>query len=445
MIKPVPITRARAGMWFHRLGGSGLHHAFVKNGFLLEARDIAVLAEGGVEELIIDTDKGLDVEDDGTAALAPATPETEAAEVEAAAPAEEAPASAPLPADDPPQGSDKASEMPAAVTVDAVAAPSPVVAPRVPRESMDQELHRARRICQDSKAQVVALFTDARLGRAIQPEAVMPMVEAINESVSRHPDALLSVVRLKNHDEYTYMHSVAVCALMVALARRLGLPEDQVRDAGAAGMLHDLGKAAMPLTVLNKPGALSDDEFKIMKAHPVRGYHMLVQSGSAPEAVLDVALHHHEKFDGSGYPHNLKGDAIGLMARMGAVCDVYDAITSNRPYKKAWGPAESLRRMVSWNGHFDELVLKAFIRSVGIYPVGALVRLESDRLGVVLEQGEGSLLAPKVRVFFNARKREPVFIKDIDLGAPDCGDRIVGLESADKWNFPNMERLWLSQ
>jgi putative nucleotidyltransferase with HDIG domain len=445
MIKPVPITRARAGMWFHRLGGSGLHHAFVKNGFLLEARDIAVLAEGGVEELIIDTDKGLDVEDDGTAALAPATPETEAAEVEAAAPAEEAPASAPLPADDPPQGSDKASEMPAAVTVDAVAAPSPVVAPRVPRESMDQELHRARRICQDSKAQVVALFTDARLGRAIQPEAVMPMVEAINESVSRHPDALLSVVRLKNHDEYTYMHSVAVCALMVALARRLGLPEDQVRDAGAAGMLHDLGKAAMPLTVLNKPGALSDDEFKIMKAHPVRGYHMLVQSGSAPEAVLDVALHHHEKFDGSGYPHNLKGDAIGLMARMGAVCDVYDAITSNRPYKKAWGPAESLQRMVSWNGHFDELVLKAFIRSVGIYPVGALVRLESDRLGVVLEQGEGSLLAPKVRVFFNARKREPVFIKDIDLGAPDCGDRIVGLESADKWNFPNIERLWLAR
>lgn len=445
MIKPVPITRARAGMWFHRLGGSGFHHAFVKNGFLLEARDIAVLAEGGVEELIIDTDKGLDVEDDGTAALAPATSANEAAEVEAAASAEEAPVPAPVPADEPSQGSDEASAVPAAVTADAVAAPAPVAAPLVPRESMDQELHRARRICQDSKAQVVALFNDARLGRAIQPEAVMPMVEEINESVSRHPDALLSVVRLKNHDEYTYMHSVAVCALMVALARRLGLPEEQVRDAGAAGMLHDLGKAAMPLNVLNKPGALSDDEFKIMKAHPVRGYHMLMQSGSASEAVLDVALHHHEKFDGSGYPHNLKGDAIGLMARMGAVCDVYDAITSNRPYKKAWGPAESLQRMVSWKGHFDELMLKAFIRSVGIYPVGALVRLESDRLGVVLEQGESSLLAPKVRVFFNARKREPVFIKDIDLGAPDCGDRIVGLESADKWNFPNMERLWLSQ
>lgn len=442
MIKPVPITRARPGMWFHRLGGSGFHHAFVKHGFLLEARDIEVLAEGGVEELIIDTDKGLDLEDDGalpadSAAAAPLdregdgdlTPET----VGVVAPTETDAATLDAGADD------------TSVAASPDAAPVAPAAPLVPRESMDQELHRARRICQDSKAQVIALFNDARLGKAIQPEAVMPMVEEINDSVSRHPDALLSVVRLKNHDEYTYMHSVAVCALMVALARRLGLPEEQVRDAGAAGMLHDLGKAAMPLNVLNKPGALSDDEFKIMKAHPVRGYHMLMQSGTASEAVLDVALHHHEKFDGSGYPHNLKGDAIGLMARMGAVCDVYDAITSNRPYKKAWGPAESLQRMVSWKGHFDELVLKAFIRSVGIYPVGALVRLESDRLGVVLEQGESSLLAPKVRVFFNARKREPVFIKDIDLAAPDCGDRIVGLESADKWNFPNMERLWLSQ
>ena len=425
MIKAVPIALVRPGMWFHRLGGSGFHHAFVKHGFLLEARDIEVLAEGGVEELIIDTEKGLDVEE-GAPVGDPTAPETQN-EVPAAGASE--------PATD-------------AASADVPAVESPVVVPdgpAAPRHSMDQELHRARRICQDSKAQVVALFNDARLGKAIQPEAVMPMVEEINDSVSRHPDALLSVVRLKTHDEYTYMHSVAVCALMVALARRLGLPEDQVRDAGAAGMLHDLGKAAMPLNVLNKPGALSDDEFKIMKAHPVRGYHMLVQSGTASEAVLDVALHHHEKFDGTGYPHNLKGDAIGLMARMGAVCDVYDAITSNRPYKRAWGPAESLQRMVSWKGHFDELVLKAFIRSVGIYPVGALVRLESDRLAVVLEQGESSLLAPKVRVFFNARKREPVFIKDIDLGAPDCGDRIVGLESADKWNFPNMERLWLSQ
>ena len=418
MIKPVPIARARPGMWFHRLGGSGYHHAFVRHGFLLEARDIEVLAEGGVEELLIDTEKGLDLEGaEGVVAEGGAAPSGSTAAM-------------------PPADAPTVAGGPSAV---------PVTAPPAPRSSMDEELHSARRLCLDAKAQVIELFNDARLGKAVHPDAVMPLVEEISASVGRHPDALLSVARLKTHDEYTYMHSVAVCALMVALARRLGLPDEQVRDAGAAGMLHDLGKAAMPLEVLNKPGALSDDEFRVMKSHPERGFEMLKASGGASEAVLDVALHHHEKFDGTGYPHRLQGDAIGLMARMGAVCDVYDAITSNRPYKKAWGPAESLQRMVGWKGHFDELVLKAFVRSVGIYPVGALVRLESDRLAVVLEQGEGSLLVPKVRVFFNARKREPVFIKDLDLAAPDCGDRIVGLESAEKWNFPNMDRLWLAQ
>ncbi|MFN3964845.1 HD-GYP domain-containing protein [Silanimonas lenta] len=424
MIKAVPIDRVRPGMWFHRLGGSGYHHAFVKNGFLLEARDIELLAQGGIEELLIDTTKGLDVEEAPAVAPGPVSPPPD----ELAPPPEPAPAAvAPPPAE----------------TVPPPAAPP--AAPLEPRTSMDLEMQRARQIREEARAQVVALFNDARLGRAIQPEAVMPLVEQVNDSVARHPDALLSVLRLKTHDEYTYLHSVAVCALMVALGRRLGLPEAQVRDAGAAGMLHDIGKAAMPLSVLNKPGALTDEEFRIMKSHPERGFEMLKQAGTASEAVLDVALHHHEKFDGTGYPHRLQGEDIALMARMGAVCDVYDAITSNRPYKRAWGPAESLQRMISWKGHFDERVLKAFIRSVGIYPVGALVRLESDRLAVVLEQGEGSLLTPRVRVFFNARKREPVFIKDLDLSAPDCGDRIVGLESAEKWNFPNLDRLWQAQ
>jgi len=384
MLKSVPIERVVPGMWFHRLGGTGYHHAFVKNGFLLEAGDIQLLAQGGIDALIIDTEKGLD--------LAPA-------------------------------------------------APAVLTCPT----AIEDEIHNARRLVQHGKEKVIALFGDARLGRAIDPESMMPLVDAINASVGRHPDALISVARLKSHDEYTYMHSVAVCALMLALARRLGLPETEVRDAGAAGLLHDLGKAAMPLEVLNKAGALSDEEFRIIKAHPQCGWEMLKPGGTAPEPVLDVALHHHEKIDGSGYPHGLAGAAISRMAKMGAVCDVYDAITSNRPYKKAWGPAESLQRMAGWKGHFDPDVFKAFVRSIGIYPVGALVRLESDRLAVVLDQGEASLLTPKVRVFFHARKREPLFLKDLDLAAPGCSDRIVGLESAEKWNFPHLDKLWLVQ
>lgn len=423
MLKPVPIERVAPGMWFHRLGGAGYHHAFVKNGFLLEAGDILLLAQGGIDELIIDTGKGLDV-----APEAPAPEPNAGEEAQAALPLGPAPTTAPETPPPPP-------------TAPAPAAPAVLACP----SAIEDEIQNARRLVQQGKEKVIALFGDARLGRAIDPESVMPLVDAINASVGRHPDAFISVARLKSHDEYTYMHSVAVCALMLALARRLGLDEAGVRDAGAAGLLHDLGKAAMPLEVLNKPGALSDEEFRIMKAHPQRGWDMLKLGGTASEPVLDVALHHHEKIDGSGYPHGLAGEAISRMAKMGAVCDVYDAITSNRPYKKAWGPAESLQRMIGWKGHFDPEVFKAFVRSIGIYPVGALVRLESERLAVVLDQGEGSLLTPKVRVFFNARKREPIFLKDLDLGAADCGDRIVGLESAEAWNFPHLDKLWLAQ
>jgi HD-GYP domain len=141
---------------------------------------------------------------------------------------------------------------------------------------------------------------------------------------------------------------------MIALAKQLKLKEDQQRLAGLAGLMHDLGKAAIPLKVLNKPGKLTDQEFTVVRSHPVEGFHMLKEGGNIPEAVLDACLHHHEKVDGSGYPDKLKGDGISVIARMTAICDVYDAITSDRPYKRGWDPAESLRRMADWtNDHFD--------------------------------------------------------------------------------------------
>src|SRR5690606_37008692 len=149
-------------------------------------------------------------------------------------------------------------------------------------------------------------------------------------------------------DEYTYMHSVAVCALMAALARTLGLNEAEQREAATAGLLHDVGKMAIPIEILNKPGRLTDDEFRLIMTHPDAGYVMLMRGGLVPNVALDVCLHHHEKFDGSGYPHGLQGDGISLQARMGALCDVYDAVTSDRPYKKGWNPAEAIHRMAQW-------------------------------------------------------------------------------------------------
>ncbi len=263
------------------------------------------------------------------------------------------------------------------------------------------------------------------MGRAIDTAATQRLVEEISDSVTRNPGALISLARIKTADDYTYLHSVAVCALMVALARQMGLSEEDTRAAGHAGLLHDLGKALMPMDVLNKPGKLTDEEFAIVKQHPVEGHRLLLEAKGTHEVTLDVCLHHHEKMDGSGYPDHLPAEQISRFARMGAVCDVYDAITSNRPYKAGWDPAESLRRMAEWTqGHFDPAIFQSFVKSLGIYPIGSLVRLASGRLAIVVEQSARSLLAPRVKVFFSTRSNARLPPEIVDLSRPGSTEKI---------------------
>lgn len=390
-------------MYIHEFCGSWMDHPFWRGRFLLDnERDLQRVRDSDVNEVWIDAAKGADV----VAGQASQTVEEVEAETEA--------------------------------RLQAVAE---VRMPPV-RASLDQEVQRALRLCAQSKAAVVEMFSDARMGRAIVLEQVTQLVQEISDSVLRHPNALISLARLKTSNEYTYMHSVAVCALMIALARQLGLSEEQVREAGEAGLLHDIGKMAIPDSILNKPGKLTDNEFGTMRGHPEKGAQMLLDCGQVSALVLDVCLHHHEKFDGSGYPHRLAGEQISLFARMGAVCDVYDAITSNRPYKTGWDPAESIRKMAEWKGHFDPQVFQAFVKSVGIYPVGALVRLDSGRLGVVMEQHDKSLLTPKVKVFFSARTKMAIPREVVDLATLAGRDKIVAREAPEDWGFRNLDELW---
>ncbi len=403
MLKCIAVTDVRVGMYIHEFCGAWMDHPFWKSKFLLNSeKDLQRIKASSIGELWIDVSKGLDVEV-GTVSV---SPEEVAAEAEAA-------------------------------LLAAVQTPPVNLA-----VSMEDELQRAARLCERSKAAVVSMFSDARMGQALQFEQAGELVEDISDSIMRHPNALISLARLKNADEYTYMHSVAVCALMIALARNLGLNEGQVREAGLAGLLHDIGKMAIPNEVLNKPGKLTDNEFATVRDHPEAGSRMLIASKQVSALVLDVCLHHHEKVDGSGYPHRLAGEQISLYARMGAVCDVYDAITSDRPYKRGWDPAESIRKMAEWKGHFDPVVFQAFVKTVGIYPVGSLVRLESGRIGVVLEQQAKSLLAPRVKVFFSARSKTPIPQETLDLSKLVGRDKIVGRESAEEWGFRNVEELW---
>ncbi len=403
MLKKIPIEQLRLGMHLHALEGSWLDHPFWKTKFVLrEQGDLDKLIASGVQACWIDSSKGLDVEPQPVVPAPSTVPPVPAAAFKPAAPAVLTQAS-----------------------------------------SMSQEVKRAALVVAKSKQAVAALFNDARLGNAVDAECCLPLVDEIASSVYRNPGAMISLARLKTHDDYSYMHSVAVCALMVSLARQLGMDDAATRDAGLAGLLHDMGKAVMPMDVLNKPGKLTDDEFKIMKAHPLRGYEMLREGGTATESALDVCLHHHEKIDGSGYPHGLRGDQISLLAKMGAVCDVYDAITSNRPYKNGWDPAESIRKMAEWRGgHFDDVVFQAFVRSLGIYPVGSLVRMQSGRLAVVCEQNPASLVSPKVKVFFSTRSQMHIPPELLDLSSGACSDRIAARESNAQWKFTHLDELW---
>ena len=428
MLKKIPVDQARLGMHLHAMEGAWINHPFWKTRFVInDPEDLRKLASSSVREVWIDITKGLDV-----APPEESLPTPLPAAASHASHAPHAPHAPHVPHTPHASHASHASHAPHP--------PAPAQS-RPAQRSMADELHEAAAICNRSKTAVLSMFREARLGHAVDAESCLPLVEEISNSVTRNPGALVSLARLKSQDEYTYMHSVAVCALMVALGREVGMDDDACRSAGLAGLMQDLGKAAMPMEVLNKPGKLTDEEFALIKGHPERGHEMLLEGRGANADVLEVCLHHHEKVDGSGYPHQLAGDQILPLARMGAICDVYDAITSNRPYKAGWDPAESIARMASWQGHFDAALFNRFVKSLGIYPVGSLVRLHSGRLGVVVEQNAAALTAPVIKVFFSTKSNMPISVQRLDLTGGS--DRIVGRESVAKWGFKNLDALWV--
>ena len=404
MLKRIAVADLRLGMHLDRFEGAWVDHPFWRVRFVLdEQKDVQAARDSGVRECWIDIAKGLDV-------------------ASAAAPTEDVPGRAP-PAPAP------------AVRPASLPAPAPI--------ALADELDRAAALCRRSRAAVTSMFAEARMGHALDAEQCQGLVQEISESVARNPGALISLARLKTADDYSYMHSVAVCALMVSLGRGLGLDDAACREAGLAGLLHDLGKAVMPPEVLNKPGKLTADEFAVIRTHPERGWELLRTGQVVSEAVLDVCLHHHERVDGGGYPGGLDGERITLLARMGAVCDVYDAITSNRPYKAGWDPGESIAQMATWQGHFDPAVFAVFVKSLGIYPTGSLVRLVSGKLAVVVEQNPQSLTLPTVKVFFSTKANLPLPVQLIDLTR--SSERIGAREPRKDWNFPQIEGLWAGE
>jgi len=395
MLRQIKIEQLRVGMFITNLDCGWMDHPFVISKFLIRNDDqIRKIFRAGIRAATIDCSRGLDIDFAPTVEEAKQTIEDE---------------------------------------VVALAKKQSVVR----RTTIQDELERAVVVRRQAVGLVKAVMQDARLGRAVELDRVSPLVEDITESVFRNPSALLGLLQIKSKDDYTFLHSVSVCALLVAFCRARSLDSEMIYQAGLGGLLHDVGKALVPDHILNKPGRLTEEEFSIIKRHPKDGFDILTNTDGIGAIPLDITLHHHERRDGSGYPDKLPEGEISELAQMAAIVDVYDAITADRCYHKGMSPAEALRKMYEWSKfHFDPALTQEFMKCVGIYPVGTLVLLESGKLGVVIEPHESSLLTPKVNVFYNTKSKVYVRPHLVDLSKRlgfGGGDRIVSYESPEKW------------
>ena len=403
MIKKVSKIDLRLGMFIHDLNCGWMEHSFLRNSFMLRKdSDLQKIMDSGISEVYIDTVKGIDAS--GSPTLG---------EVQADLAARMLDLSSPKP---PPGG----------------------------HTTHLEELGFAKKIQQEANKVIHSVLGDARLGRQIQVERLQPVVAQITESILRNPGTLVSLGRIREGDTYTFQHSVSVCTLLVSFCHYLELSPEIIHEAGIGGMLHDIGKMRVPDHILNKPAKLTDEEFAIMKEHVTLGLEILRGTPGISRTVIQVAGEHHERFEGSGYPEQLRGGEISQLGRMAAIVDVYDALTSNRIYHKGMEPPAALTKLFEWSDHhFDAELVQHFIQAIGIYPVGSLVKLASNRLGVVMEQSAQGLLSPKVRVMYDIPRGRRLSPVDIDLADPACDDSIVCNEDPEVWGQNPFEYLTL--
>ncbi|MFK3692225.1 HD-GYP domain-containing protein [Agrobacterium tumefaciens] len=207
---------------------------------------------------------------------------------------------------------------------------------------------------------IAETFSVAGGGGCVSFEGMTAAAGKISNAIQANPAVFIGVTRLKSKDETTFVHSVSVSGLMILFSNYLGLNKETVNLLGVCGLLHDIGKVEIPSSILNKTEGLSIEEREIINLHPVFGRDILSRDGQMPEMVLDVCFNHHERIDGGGYPSGRAGGEISLYARIAAICDVYDAVTSVRPYKKPWTANDALTWMLRRDGHFDIQLLKKF-------------------------------------------------------------------------------------
>jgi len=303
------------------------------------------------------------------------------------------------------------------------------------RAVVKAEIEQAKAIFNESKDIQKELFSQALSGTAVDLEPVIAVTNKSVDAIFNNPDSLACMVNIREKDEYLLEHSVAVSVYITIFAHYLKMTREIVQHLSVGAFLHDIGKIKIPDEILNKPGKLTDEEFTIMKAHANHSIDIIKKTPGISKLSLEVAALHHEKLNGEGYPFQIKGDDINKYGRMIAICDIFDALTANRVYKKGFphNKSFSILRELAKSNHLDSTLVDQFIQCVGVFPIGSLVQLESKKLAIVEQRNNNDPIKPKVRSFYSVKLNQYLDTQDIDL--TDSDDFIVKSVRAEEFDL----------
>jgi HD-GYP domain-containing protein (c-di-GMP phosphodiesterase class II) len=243
------------------------------------------------------------------------------------------------------------------------------------------------------------VFEQTKDGRPSKDCHLKETIEKIIDEIWVKPDVIYNMIDLKVFDDYTYYHSVNVFVLSVIIGISLGLKKDDLYNLGLGAILHDIGKVFIPKEIIYKNGKLTQEEFEIMKSHSEKGCMYLRKNWNVTMESTVGVLTHHEKYNGTGYPYKLKSDKIPEYGKIIAVSDVYDALISDRPYRKAIIPSEAMEYIMGGSGiYFDYEIVSAFFKKVMPFPVGTTVKLSNGLTGIVAENYSSNGLRPKIKI-----------------------------------------------
>jgi len=359
-LKKITIDELAVGMYVHAIADQQGNLSVKSQGRVVKPSVIDSLKRKGVRTLVIDLSKQLDAEDD------------------------------------------------------APVAEEPIQAPDE-RVSFASEIDKANSIHKQGKRLQKTLLKAVQKGLPFDEQIPREFAKNMVGSIDRNPDALMCLTKIREKDDYLLEHSLNVAILLANFGKSIGMDPQEVEDLAHAGFLHDVGKIKIPDEILHKPGRLTDDEMDVMRDHVKYGVETLREAG-IDELLIRTVSEHHERLDGKGYPAGVSGDDISKAGRMIAIADVYDAITADRVYKPGMPSQKALQILLKDCPHkYDHELLQQFIKCMGIYPVGTLVKLTNERIGMVMEQNNDAPLKPVVRIFYSTRGNHYLEPKDLDL------------------------------